>query len=352
MKFNIQTLNAQGRRDNNEDSILASPDKGLFMACDGVGGSQKGEVASDVACKSIQQYFRSVVNRPGTGEDIESAIALAEANMDSYVAQNPGSAGMATTLTLLYFAGPDALAAHIGDSRIYHVRDGEILFKTFDHSLVNELLATGSITEEEARTHPRKNVITRALQGGSSPAVATIKKLSGLQNGDFFLLCTDGILESITDGYLSENLVSGADILDIITEMDNLCAENSRDNYSAILIRIEDEGADGGYIAPPAPGQNRSMPAPANPAPVSPQRSPLTRILMFIILILCGGLGYYLWKMRHQIVQPPPVSQHAKSKKATPNHPKAPASTPAKLNTKPANDTTSTKQDDNDQPDQ
>lgn len=144
-------ITEKGGRSNNEDSIYPLPeqvtlDQKLFMVCDGVGGAEKGEVASSLACESIQTFFSTFLKDDPTPEFIHKAVHYAEVCFDSYVQEHPEAMGMATTLTMAYIASSGIVLAHIGDSRIYHLRKGEILYQTEDHSLVNSLVKLGKIT--------------------------------------------------------------------------------------------------------------------------------------------------------------------------------------------------------------
>ena len=132
-------ITEKGGRSNNEDSIYPLPeqvtlDQKLFMVCDGVGGAEKGEVASSLACESIQTFFSTFLKDDPTPEFIHKAVHYAEVCFDSYVQEHPEAMGMATTLTMAYIASSGIVLAHIGDSRIYHLRKGEILYQTEDHS--------------------------------------------------------------------------------------------------------------------------------------------------------------------------------------------------------------------------
>jgi len=236
-----------GKRINNEDSIYPSGDRGtakdrLFLVCDGVGGSNKGEVASFVACDSIQTYFNSYLDteKKFDPEFIKKAIQYAEIRFDEYIKDNPIANGMATTLCLLYLAHDRIYLTHAGDSRIYQFRKGKIIFKTEDHSLVNSLIKNGQINPKEAETHPQRNVIYKAIQGSKVPVDIDIAQITDIQPGDRFLMCTDGITEALNDNEL-EKLFSGNDSPEeTLTIIKDRCNDQSRDNYSAYLITINE----------------------------------------------------------------------------------------------------------------
>lgn len=240
-----------GGRLNNEDSIYPQPEsvsaqQRLFMVCDGVGGAEKGEVASALACESIQTYFSTFLNGEVTPEFIRKAIQYTESRFDDYILNNPESKGMATTLTLLYIGNSGLTICHIGDSRIYHFRQGHILYRTEDHSLVNSLIKSGEITEEQAAVHPQKNVILRAIQGQGRPVNPDVFFIEDVKPGDIVFMCTDGVLENLTDDSLSsifsEN--AGADSLkNAIVERIN---GRTRDNFSFYIIPIQQILLNGG----------------------------------------------------------------------------------------------------------
>src|SRR5690606_16489553 len=145
---NYFTISEEGKRPYNEDYLFADSNSGFFIVCDGVGGSNKGEVASRKACEYFSESLKNSSDFSLTG--LEKALVQCENKFDEYTRQNPDAKGMATTLTLLKFLSGKAVIAHIGDSRVYHIRNGEILFQTTDHSFVNELVASGFLTPEEA----------------------------------------------------------------------------------------------------------------------------------------------------------------------------------------------------------
>jgi protein phosphatase len=235
----------KGRRQNNEDHIyplseLANPADRLFIVCDGVGGSNKGEIAGSLACESIQTFFFTFLEEEYPSDDfIHKAIQYAETRFDEYTASHPEAKGMATTLTLVYIGNSKIKVAHIGDSRIYQFRNGHLIFRTEDHSLVSSLVQSGQISPEEALIHPQRNIITRAIQGTGRPVEPEVVCLTDIQPGDYLFMCTDGVMESMTDEALtrvfSENQTTES-IKNVIAEF---CSEISRDNYSFYILPIQ-----------------------------------------------------------------------------------------------------------------
>ncbi len=252
----IQTMNIilerpfatteKGRRKNNEDSIyplseLADIRQRLFMVCDGVGGSEKGEIASSLACDSIKPFFDTFLEEgeDPTEEFINKAVSYTETRFEEYINTHPQVSGMATTLTLLYVGFSGITIAHIGDSRIYQFRKGKIQYKTEDHSLVNSWLKLGKITPEQATVHPQKNVITRAIMGKRNYTTADVKLITDIQPGDTFFMCTDGVTDCMTDETLSELFLNkkAEPVKNTIVER---CTDASKDNFSFYIIPIHD----------------------------------------------------------------------------------------------------------------
>ncbi len=208
------------------------------MVCDGVGGSNRGDVASKKACEYFSQILLDSNDFSEAG--IENALSSTEKKFDNFIEENPETKGMATTLTMLKFLSGNAVVGHIGDSRVYHIRDGNILFHTQDHSFVNELVASGFLTPEEAKVHPKRNKITRAIQGTEFSTLIDVNVLENLAAGDFFMLCSDGILESVDEEFIQRNFTSENSVEIIKEKISDICAENSDDNYTAIVLKISD----------------------------------------------------------------------------------------------------------------
>lgn len=234
----------KGGRINNEDSIyplgeLVKPTQKLFLVCDGVGGSEKGEIASALACESIQVFFSTFLSGDPTEDFINKAIQYTETRFDEYINTHPEARGMATTLTLVYIGASGITIAHIGDSRIYHFRDGKIQFQTEDHSLVNSWVKLGKITPQEALRHPQRNIIVRAIQGTEHPTEADVTVLTAIEAGDFLFMCTDGILERLGGDRLSAFFKKEKQASTIKDQIVELCSGNVRDNFSFYIIPIQ-----------------------------------------------------------------------------------------------------------------
>lgn len=254
MKFKIKAYNLHelGQRTNQEDSLYpalgkSTPDDRLFILCDGMGGHEKGEVASATVCETISRVVLSAWH-PGEALSDELFLQALSAAFDALDAKENGEERkMGTTLTFLCLHANGATVAHIGDSRIYQLRPAsknspaQIVFRTQDHSLVNDLVKIGEITEEEAKHHPQKNVITRAMQPClEQRAKADIAHLTDVQTGDYFFMCSDGMLEQSTDDNIL-NIITKPNATDEQKlEMLRQVTDENKDNHTAHLVCICD----------------------------------------------------------------------------------------------------------------
>ncbi|MBU7006620.1 Stp1/IreP family PP2C-type Ser/Thr phosphatase [Phosphitispora fastidiosa] len=185
-------------RKNNEDNCCVCDDLQLLAVADGMGGHKAGEVASKLALDAISGYLRknSAVLEEDPIEALQMAFRHANTTVYEYAQKDRENfRGMGTTVTAALIRGEKVYIAHVGDSRAYLVRGSVIKLLTSDHSLVNELLLNGSLTEEEAENHPQKNVLTRAIGTAASVDVDVVKE--NVIEEDIILLCTDGLSNMI-----------------------------------------------------------------------------------------------------------------------------------------------------------
>jgi protein phosphatase len=144
---------------------------------------------------------------------------------------------MATTLTLCVVQNDNVLLAHIGDSKIFFIRNGYVHYLSEDHSLVNEMVKNGLLTSEDAKTHPKRNVITKAVTADGGHIPAEIKVIGNVQDGDLIFLCTDGVTEAIDEQEIANLLVDSRNDREKIDFIQSRCQAASKDNYSGYLIR-------------------------------------------------------------------------------------------------------------------
>lgn len=231
---NIQLVHEVGQRENNED-FVGYLDQAVYVLCDGVGGNEKGEIASNIV---VQTWLDLALrNAPVT---LEEGLIQAERALSDHTRQHPESAGMATTLVVARPQAAGIEVGWVGDSRLYHFRQGNILFQTKDHSWVNEALDAGILTAEEAIGHPRKNIITRAVRGMGTHVELSRAQLTDIQAGDLFMLCSDGVLEAWSDEDLCALAYSSADALAFTSKLSAECARYSRDNFTALVWEVSD----------------------------------------------------------------------------------------------------------------
>ena len=241
-----------GKRANQEDSIYpieskATENDRLFLLCDGMGGHEHGEVASLSICKNLSSFLlqHAVASEGLEDKLLSDALAYAYEELDKLTIAGD-SRQMGTTLTLLYFHSKGCTAAHIGDSRIYHLRPSShtILYKSRDHSLVYDLYQAGELTYEEMKTFPQKNVITRAMIAGDrNHPKPDVIHISDIQPGDYFYICSDGMLEQMEDEELLD--VFSANVRDE-EKRQMLISETSdnKDNHSAYIVHIKEVSHD------------------------------------------------------------------------------------------------------------
>ena len=234
------SIHELGQRSNQEDSIFPAIGRkiahnDLFILCDGMGGHDQGEVASQTVCDALSEY---ISNNPNA--DFESALSYAYDALDAK--DSLAEKKMGTTLTLVKFEEEGCIVAHIGDSRVYQIRPSEkkVVFVTKDHSLVNDLIDCGELTPEEAKHSPQKNVITRAMQPHQERRTkADISILTDVRKGDYFYMCSDGMLE-ISEDQDIVNVISINKSDEEKIEILRRVTENNKDNHSAHLIHVID----------------------------------------------------------------------------------------------------------------
>jgi protein phosphatase len=303
-------------RTNNEDSMFVS-DR-LFAVADGMGGHQGGEVASDLALRTLESTF--------TDSSTEGLLEAAHEANDAVLERagaDPDLRGMGTTLVALAPAGESESLAwiNVGDSRLYILRDGELTQISEDHSLVQEAVRSGELSPEEAQTHPQRNIVTRAL--GIDPDVVIDGDRIDAYEGDRFVLCSDGLYEFVDDDRIAATLRRLADPTEAAQELVRLANEGGgRDNITVVIVDVvdddnsgarasalvedgtvesEDEPIASAAAAAPAAASVTAPEARRQERPVRPRRV-TWRVLVFAVLlvvILAGGVGTIGYIARH-----------------------------------------------------
>lgn len=226
-------------RELNEDSYYAPvPGENFCCVADGMGGHQAGEVASALAVTTFAERMQDISAKPH--DRLRRAVYAANLAIYDKAEENPGMAGMGTTLTGLLFENGEAHIVHVGDSRCYMLRNKALVQITMDHTLVEELLLKGAITPQEARNHPQRNVITRAL-GTDIGVKADILRVR-LMPGDVFMLCSDGLSGYVTDRDMQDILNSRMKREDKVAALVDQAIENGgHDNITVLLVTDEED---------------------------------------------------------------------------------------------------------------
>ena len=260
------------KRRRNEDAYVVAPP--LFAVADGMGGAQAGEVASKLAATVLEDTDAGALS--GRGRIVS---LFQEANKRVYDRSNtdPSVSGMGTTMTVALIEGNEVTIGHVGDSRAYLVRDGKLEQLTEDHSLINELMKSGKLSPEEAEIHPQRSVITRAL--GTDPDVDVDAFTIETEDGDVFLICSDGLTAMVDDDEILGVLEHNRDDLKRVAKALVSAANRGggEDNITVVAFAIaSDDGADTEEM--PAVDAEPPASEPANESPDARARLVLTMI--------------------------------------------------------------------------
>ncbi len=237
-------------RVHNEDCFALEPGRQLFVVADGMGGHSHGEIASRIAVDTIRDF---VVAGNGAGtaamasesrlrphsHTLASAIRLAHGKVLSAIGRDARLQGMGTTVAGVLVDGSVAAVAHVGDSRVYRARGGELELLTQDHTWVNEQVVAGFLSEEQARVHPLKNVVTRAL-GGESDVDVDVREVQ-LAPGDVYLLCSDGLTTMLSDAEIARHLLARRPLEETCQRLvQDANAHGGLDNITIVLLSVEE----------------------------------------------------------------------------------------------------------------
>jgi PPM family protein phosphatase len=243
------------KRRHNEDAYLLDAERGLFVVADGMGGHAAGEVASRITVESIQEYIAATEEEHESswpfgfnsrvsveGNRLTTAVEKANEKVMRAVQNRPELKGMGTTVVAALFDADRATLVHVGDSRAYLFRDGELRRLTDDHSWVQEQVNAGILSEDEAKSHPLKNVVTRALGGAAHVSVDLIEV--PVRPGDRFLLCSDGLTGMVPDEDLFSHFRTDGVIEKTVRQLiDTANDRGGVDNITAIVVEVLGDAA-------------------------------------------------------------------------------------------------------------
>ena len=232
-------------RSHNEDSLFVDADRGLFLVADGMGGHGHGEVASKLAVEAIVDYLDEALapeagaeddRRPSVAVALSAAVRSAHRRVVGAVEDDQSLLGMGTTVVGLMLRDGIATVAYVGDSRVYLLRDERLHLVTDDHTWVNEQVKAGYLTLEQARTHPLKSVVTRAVGGDHEVEVDVVEV--DVQSDDLFLMCSDGLTAMLGDDEIRDRLENADDLDACCRELvDHANEKGGVDNITVILMR-------------------------------------------------------------------------------------------------------------------
>ncbi len=239
-------------RTHNEDYFDINEEDQVYVVADGMGGHNHGEVASQIAVETILGFIADTNDRDGTlpvGYDknlkqhsnrLKRSIHLAHDEVLNAIRKDGSLLGMGTTVVGAMHDGAVISIAHVGDSRGYRLRDGHLELLTQDHTWVNEQVVAGYLSEDQAKSHPLKNVVTRALGGDSEVVVDVIETLA--EPGDLFLLCSDGLTTMLSDQEIHQRLTGRQDLEDVCRRLiHDANARGGFDNITVVLMKVLDE---------------------------------------------------------------------------------------------------------------
>jgi protein phosphatase len=254
MRVDSGSISDVGRkRKSNEDNYCVNDEEGLYLVADGMGGHAAGEVASELVAEAIEEFIKLTSSDADitwpfgldggltlSGNRLKTAIRFANRKLLERIKESAECEGMATTVACVLVEEDKVHIAHVGDSRVYLIRDGNIRLLTSDHSWVNEQVMSGLIDSEQARTHPLRNVVTRAL-GGKEGLEVDMQVLE-LKGGDLLLLCSDGLTSMMEDVEILEVVKAGGHEVNVVARQLVEAANSSggEDNITTIALSFND----------------------------------------------------------------------------------------------------------------
>jgi serine/threonine protein phosphatase PrpC len=244
------------RREGNEDAYCVRADLGLYLVADGMGGHAAGEIASKLAAETVEGGIRDTRNADVNstwpmpfdialsinGNRLKTAFHMANRRLTAAMENDEHLRGMATTVAAVLIADDKCTVGHVGDSRVYRQRHGELSVLTEDHSWVNEQVRAGRLTDNDARRHPWRNVVTRAITGGDDPS-ADIQEIE-LLAGDRLLICSDGLSSVVPNEQIQALIAAGSPAQDVAAALIDAANEaGGPDNITVVIIDVDGVGS-------------------------------------------------------------------------------------------------------------
>ena len=297
--YAAKTDTGRKRRRNEDAFVLAPP---LFAVADGMGGAQAGEIASKLAAAALEDTDPGRLTGP---EKVASLIQEANRRVHERSSVDPATSGMGTTMTVALVENDGVVIGHVGDSRAYLVRGEEMEQITEDHSLVNELLKTGKLSPEEAETHPQRSVITRAV--GTDPDVDVDSFVIETQDGDVFLICSDGLTDMVDDEHILETVEKHRGNLDRMTKQLVSAANRGGGEDNITVVAFSIGHVDGAASEDTATMEAVALPeedkttenVPVRAAPVGSPSVARVRVVFASLVVLAIVVSLLLWGLLH-----------------------------------------------------
>lgn len=235
--ISAQATDVGAKRKINEDNLLSRPDIGLWVVADGMGGHAAGDVASQSVVNALAQ-LKSASDLADYVDSIEDKLLLVNHQLRKHGQEALGGRTLGTTVVSLFFIDTMGACIWAGDSRAYLFRDGELSRISHDHSAVQEMIDAGMITHEQAAYHPHRNVITRAV-GGSENLYPEVRVFT-VKAGDWYILCSDGFYNEITEDMIAQHLVQETPEQSIRILMEKALAKGALDNVTLIVVKVSE----------------------------------------------------------------------------------------------------------------
>jgi serine/threonine protein phosphatase PrpC len=238
------------RRKHNEDNFVMVPEQRLYVVADGMGGHACGEVASQITVETLGSFYKDSADDDeltwpckldrelsGSENRLRAGVKLANLRIFEKAQMDAKYKGMGTTVVVAYFHGNSVVVAHVGDSRVYRLREGSLTQLTEDHSLLNDYKKMATLTEEEERNFPHKNIIVRAL--GMKEIIDVDIQTDAPLEGDIYLLCSDGLNGELEDTEIESILVEAETIEESCAVLIEAACENGgKDNVTVVLVQV------------------------------------------------------------------------------------------------------------------
>lgn len=228
------------KRTANEDVLVAIPELGLFVVADGMGGAAAGEVASRIFAETATEVFSDAgtCSKTDAVHLVEMTFSTANERILRHTAENPISQGMGCTAEVVTFCDEHYILGHVGDSRTYLFRDGRLRQLTDDHTVVQHQLNQGAITQAQARNHPSRHIILRAVGVSEQLALDIVK--GKIVSGDLMLLCSDGLTDMVEDSIIHRILASQTQMTEKVEQLISLAnSAGGKDNVTVVLCEVE-----------------------------------------------------------------------------------------------------------------